>query len=352
MSDPEDLDAGEFSQWLGEMQARSAASERLTFRARGCTACCTASQFVHIGPDETDTLAHIPRELLFPAPRMPRGHVLLGYDERGHCPMLVDDQCSIYDHRPQTCRTYDCRIFPAAGIEMDDADKALIARQTRRWKFSFPTDSDHDLHNAVKAAAKHLEGTVPTNATERAVRAIETHEAFLDDPVASGRCAIRTMRNNVACSWASGASYWQSRSVSPRPEPSRSSRPPRRPRPAPATNSAAAPKLSGRYVALGDGVPYGHGLANPGKKKIDGLGPNQPPSRNAYPSRLAKSLGLTLTVRAKGCTLGGGQLAVSGAPGVADNVNGHDVDCGSSAAAQGRRPRRAQASSARPRRSS
>ena len=81
----------------------------------GCTACCTSSQFVHIGPDETDTLARIPRRLLFPAPRLPAGHVLMGYDENGHCPMLVDGACSIYEHRPRTCRTYDCRVFPAAG---------------------------------------------------------------------------------------------------------------------------------------------------------------------------------------------------------------------------------------------
>ena len=96
-----------------------------------------------------------------------------------------------------------------------------------------------------------------------------------------------------------------------------------------ANTPAATPHLSGRYIALGDGVPYGHGLANPTKTKIDGLAPNQPPSRNAYPSRLAKTLGLTLTVRTKGCTLAGGQLAVSGAPAVADTVNSTDSDCGS-----------------------
>ena len=92
---------------------------------------------------------------------------------------------------------------------------------------------------------------------------------------------------------------------------------------------ATTPKLTGRYIALGDGVPYGHGLANPTRQRIDGLAPNQPPSRNAYPSKLAKSLGLALTMRSKGCTLGGGQLAVSGAPAVAEDVNGSDVDCSS-----------------------
>src|SRR5204862_263741 len=83
-----------------------------------------------------DTLAHIPPALLFPAPRMPAGHVLLGYDENGCCPMLVDGGCSIYDHRPRTCRTYDCRVFPAAGIDIsDDGDKGPIAHQARRWRF-------------------------------------------------------------------------------------------------------------------------------------------------------------------------------------------------------------------------
>ena len=108
---------------------------------------------MHIGPDETDTLAHIPAALLFPAPRMPPGHVLMGYDERGHCPMLVENACSIYEHRPATCRTYDCRIFPAAGVEVEGDDKALIAQRARRWRFDFPTPADRVLHDAVKAAA-------------------------------------------------------------------------------------------------------------------------------------------------------------------------------------------------------
>ncbi len=63
--------------------------------------------FVHIKPDETQTLRRIPRALLFPAPGLPKGHRVMGYDDRGYCPMLVDDKCSIYEDRPQACRTYD-----------------------------------------------------------------------------------------------------------------------------------------------------------------------------------------------------------------------------------------------------
>jgi hypothetical protein len=36
-------------------------------------------------------LARIPAELLFPAPRLPPGHVVLGYDERGHADLLPPD---------------------------------------------------------------------------------------------------------------------------------------------------------------------------------------------------------------------------------------------------------------------
>jgi uncharacterized protein len=186
MTDAPRLDAGGFSTWLVDVQAALAGERGSDVPCGDCTACCTASQFIHIGPDETDTLAHIPTALLFAAPRMPRGHVLMGYDQRGHCPMLIDAECSIYDHRPNTCRTYDCRVFPAAGLEADD-DKPLIARQARRWEFRHPAPVDEVAHDAVRRAAAYVAAhsevlsdvTVPVNATQLAVLAIDIHEVFL-----------------------------------------------------------------------------------------------------------------------------------------------------------------------------
>jgi Fe-S-cluster containining protein len=166
-----DLAAGDFSSWLTAMQAALRGEADADVPCAGCTACCTASQFVHIAPDETDTLAHIPPELLFPAPRLPRGHVVLGYDERGHCPMLVDGRCSIYEHRPRTCRIYDCRIFPAAGLEIDGEEKVLIAHRVGRWRFSYPTPADEADHDAVRAAAASL-AEQHDNVTEVALLAI------------------------------------------------------------------------------------------------------------------------------------------------------------------------------------
>ena len=187
------LAAGDFSTWLTGMQAAIRGEAESDVPCGECTACCTASQFIHIAPDEIDALAHIPKALLFPAPRMPKGHVLMGYDEHGRCPMLIDDRCSVYAHRPRTCRTYDCRVFAAAGIEPDDADKALIAAQVRRWRFSHPHDADAAEHLAVRAAASALAdhpetlpaGDRPMNATHLAVLAVEKHRTFLPGPSSS-----------------------------------------------------------------------------------------------------------------------------------------------------------------------
>src|SRR5947208_12349784 len=99
VSDEGELAAGDFSSWLRDMRAALRGERTANVPCDGCTACCTGSQFVHIEPDETETLSHIPTTMLFPAPGRPRGHLVLGYDEQGHCPMLADDQCSIYEHR-------------------------------------------------------------------------------------------------------------------------------------------------------------------------------------------------------------------------------------------------------------
>jgi len=186
-------DAGDFATWLVDTRAALRGERAADVPCGSCTACCTASQFIHVGPDEVDTLEHIPDQLLFPAPGLPQGHVLLGYDEHGRCPMLIDNRCSIYEQRPRTCRTYDCRVFVAADVDpLDDGvAKTLVAQQVRQWQFSFADDADRVQLDAVRAAAASLRdqgGTGaagPLTATQRAVRAIEQHDA--SRPAASAR---------------------------------------------------------------------------------------------------------------------------------------------------------------------
>jgi hypothetical protein len=83
----------------------------------------------------------------------------------------------------RTCRTYDCRVFPAAGIEPDD-DKRLIAEQASRWSFTYLSDAVRTQHDAVRSSAVYLrehrdmhpEGNVPATATQLAVAAIGRDE--------------------------------------------------------------------------------------------------------------------------------------------------------------------------------
>jgi Fe-S-cluster containining protein len=183
-------DAGPFPVWLDGMLAALRGEADADVPCGSCTACCTSSQFVHVAPDETATLARIPPELRFPAPGLPPGHVVLPYDERGHCPMLVDGACSIYDDRPRTCRIYDCRIFPAAGVEPDPETQPAIAARVAGWEFELDTADARSRLQAVRDAADHLRdaaglrlGTAPVNGTQLAVLAVEVHEAFLgEDP--------------------------------------------------------------------------------------------------------------------------------------------------------------------------
>jgi len=184
-----ELAAGDFARWLDDMEGVVRGEHGSDVACGSCTACCTSSQFIHIAPHETDTLAHVPTALLFPAPGLPRGHVLLGYDEHGRCPMLIENRCSIYEHRPMTCRTYDCRVFPAAAVEVeaDDDRTSRIARQARRWRFSFSTRDSRVRRDAVQAAAAYLRQNpqvlrgagIPATPTQLAVSAIEVHGSFL-----------------------------------------------------------------------------------------------------------------------------------------------------------------------------
>lgn len=187
------LDAGDFGSWLTSVTDALAGDGGSDVPCGTCTACCTSSQFVHIAPDEADALAHIPRQLLFAAPGRPRGHVLMGYDERGQCPMLRDGACSIYAHRPRTCRTYDCRVFAASGIEPSEPAKAAVAAQVRRWRFRVANDEDRARRDAVRAAAAYVrdrpevlpDGAGPLTDTQRAVLAVELGDLFAR--VAGGR---------------------------------------------------------------------------------------------------------------------------------------------------------------------
>jgi hypothetical protein len=98
----------------------------------------------------------------------------------------------------------------------------------------------------------------------------------------------------------------------------------------PPVSPTAPPLPLTRAVALGDSVPYGHGLANPYLTPQIGLpteAVSQGPSTRAYPSLVATHFDLTMSVRATNCHLTGDQLAISGAVANGSDNTTRDGQC-------------------------
>jgi len=181
------LSAGNFSSWLRQFRKAISTESGTKVDCGECTACCSSSYYIRIGPKETQALKHVNKDLLVYAPGLPKGYRLLVYEKNGLCPMLKGVKCSIYNFRPKTCRIYDCRIFAAAGISADDGGNALIAKQAKRWKFNYPAKRDRAEHSAVKAAAKFIRqhpksfpgGRIPGTPSQLAVLALKAYSIFM-----------------------------------------------------------------------------------------------------------------------------------------------------------------------------
>jgi Fe-S-cluster containining protein len=186
-AEPADHPAGDFSQWLRITEASlQTGNGGADVPCGACRGCCRSSMFIHIRPEETRTIQMIPRALLFPAPGLPKGHVLMGYDDKGQCPMLVDNQCSIYEDRPQTCRDYDCRVFAATGIAVDRQSQPEIAQRVRDWVFTYENEESRAEHAMVKEAAAFLKnnsdlfppGSLPGYPVQLAALAVNIYGLF------------------------------------------------------------------------------------------------------------------------------------------------------------------------------
>ena len=179
--------AGPFGSWLTQARASLRGNGGVDVPCGDCTGCCTSSYSVQLRPEDERAAAKIPVRFLVHAPGFPSAHMTMRALPDGTCPMLHAGRCSIYRERPQTCLDYDCRIFTAAGILAGGADKAVINRRVREWRFTYPTEADRRAHDAVLAAASFIQerrasfpGRIPTAPMGIAVLAIKAYGIFLD----------------------------------------------------------------------------------------------------------------------------------------------------------------------------
>jgi|SRR5882672_2168478 len=190
------LPAGSFSEWLRAMGDALGGSAGMDVACGDCVGCCTSSYFIKVRAHETRALAAIPAEHVSPVPGRTNGDQHMGYLPNGHCPMFGDGGCTIYQDRPETCRTYDCRVFTATGMKAGGDDKSVINERVASWRFDYPAPQDDAEQRALLAAANFIRqhpirfpnGRVPSRPSEVAVLAVKAYRVFLratESPVLS-----------------------------------------------------------------------------------------------------------------------------------------------------------------------
>lgn len=200
----EPIDAGEFGEWLRGFVAALDGDLDTDVPCGTCTGCCTSSWYIPLRPVDAAVVPLVPATRLLDVPGQP-GRRVIGYDARGHCPLLHDGRCTAYAVRPRTCRTFDCRVFAAAGLRAGGSDKAAINERVARWRFRYADAPAERAHAAVRAAATFLRndaasfpvGQAPDRPGEVAVAAVRAHALFLDEPVPTGREAKRALARRV-----------------------------------------------------------------------------------------------------------------------------------------------------------
>jgi Fe-S-cluster containining protein len=122
-----------------------------------CNACCRAPNMqVALSPEEAARFGGVLGEILDYPPNgevrwgEPLDHVphkigthYLPKKDDGSCVYLIDDRCSIYETRPQSCRNYDCREGLLSGLPHTDN---IMREAMKEWgPIRTPTAEDRKI---------------------------------------------------------------------------------------------------------------------------------------------------------------------------------------------------------------
>ena len=189
------LSAGEFSTWLTPCGARWRGS------GHGCRL-RKLRRLLHLvvfhqgaAARNRNAEAHRTRIPQHCGRRTP-GNLGHGLRRAGSLPEFAGGGCSIYPHRPDTCRIYDCRIFTAAGMNAG-AGRSTINERIAHWRFEYASDDARREHRAVDrcrqlpapAPGAIPGGHIPSRPADIAVLAVKAYTVFMDPPASDADAA-------------------------------------------------------------------------------------------------------------------------------------------------------------------
>ncbi len=105
-----------------------------------CNACCRSGLHIDLQSWESDIGLDV---------EIREGMRLLRMNADGSCVHLVDNQCNVRDHRPISCRTYDCRDFAAARTRHNGPHVAPVNEVIGMWDPEFKSAEDQEVWTAL-----------------------------------------------------------------------------------------------------------------------------------------------------------------------------------------------------------
>ena len=187
--------------WSGWSRPWPAGRDR-TCRATAARPAARASQFIHIGPDETATLARMPAALLFPAPGLPRRSRAHGL--RRARPLPDAGRRSVLDLRgsarapvaPTTAVCSRRRGWSPTGWARSRSSIAFGAggstrRRPKRFTATTPCGRRRGTWRTTPRCSRQ---GPPVSATQLAVLAVELHELFLGGEPDPGSVRVEIAR--------------------------------------------------------------------------------------------------------------------------------------------------------------
>ena len=113
-------------------------------KCNGCTQCCRGpGRVLFLNPRQP--LKHLDVNIItryYPDSSKKYKLFVLKQKDNGDCIYITDKGCSIWDKRPEECRTYDCRRHMASSSERFRLPHIAIAAQALEKRMSIPVKSN------------------------------------------------------------------------------------------------------------------------------------------------------------------------------------------------------------------